>query len=80
MARVSVKLMALLQRHLPPEARGRLPEAEVAAGETVGDLLGRLGIGKGSVHLVMVNGAREEWDAPLRDGDHVTVFPPVAGG
>lgn len=77
---VTIKLFATLQKFLPPGARGRQAQVEVAAGATVGDVLAGLGVPRSSAHLIMVNGEHRAWEAPLADGDSVTVFPPVTGG
>lgn len=80
MPHVTVKLFALLQKYLPEGTRGRQAILPVPEGATVGEVLGGLGIERGSIHLVMVNGEQRGWETPLQDGDAVTVFPPVAGG
>ena len=78
---VHVKLMAVLRSKLPPGAQGGTAAMELAPGATVADVLEKLGLGAGHVHLVMVNGAMEtDRQRLLADGDELTVFPPVAGG
>ena len=75
---VSVKLMAVLRGKLPP---GGKASVELEPGATVASLLDKLGIGAAHVHLVMVNGEMEpDRQRLLKDGDELTVFPPVAGG
>lgn len=78
---VRVKLMGALRSKLPPGAKGGMAEVPCPEGQTVAALLEALGIASGNIHLVMVNGAMEmDRGKGLKEGDEVTVFPPVAGG
>jgi molybdopterin converting factor small subunit len=89
---VEVQLLSILRDCLPPECeRGRavvtLPE-----GATLADLVTHLGVDRrlgGSAAEVVTRGGWQvivsgQYEAdlarPLRDGDRVQVFPPVAGG
>ena len=76
---MTVRLFALLQKHLPEGSRGKAT-VEVPEGATAGDVLSALGVPRHSVHLVMRDGEHVDWDAPVSSGDALTVFPPVAGG
>lgn len=80
MPAVTVKLFAALQKFLPAGSTGRQAVLEIDEGATAGSVLESLGVGRGNAHLVMVNGEQKDWDAPLADGDSMTVFPPVSGG
>ena len=80
MPEVTVKLFAALQKFLPAGTKGRQAVLQIDDGATAGTVLESLGIARGSTHLVMVNGEQKDWDAPLSDGDAMTVFPPVSGG
>lgn len=53
---------------------------ELAAGATAGEVLRGLGVEEGEIWQVAINGEIARRDAPLRDGDVITVFPPVGGG
>jgi len=60
-------------------------EAVTLAAETAGDvfklLQGRHGSHEPLGHCkVAVNDEMADWDTPVRDGDTVLLFPPVAGG
>lgn len=52
----------------------------VAEGETVVDVLDRVGIPVDEVKIVFINGVSSNVDAVLADGDRVGVFPAVGGG
>jgi sulfur carrier protein ThiS len=49
-------------------------------GATVGTLLDSLGIPKGGIWVVAINGVAAEHDHHLEDGDVVKLIPPIAGG
>jgi thiamine biosynthesis protein ThiS len=59
---------------------GDVVEADVPEGLTVDRLLAHLGVDRGEVWLSAVNREVVKPDHPLRDGDSVEVFAPVAGG
>ncbi|MBI3909419.1 MAG: MoaD/ThiS family protein [Armatimonadetes bacterium] len=77
---VTIKLFATLGKYLPPGSTGRAATVEASEGATVGDVLARFGVPRQAAHLIMINGMNQSWNAPLKDGDTLTVFPPVAGG
>lgn len=82
--KVVVKLYAMLAKYLPAGAVDNQVEMDVVADATVGGVLADFGLPPAMCHLVLVNGAfipPSERDAkPLRDGDTLAVWPPVAGG
>lgn len=83
--KVTVKLFATLGDYLPDAARKTNSlELDVPVGTTVGELVGRFNLPERLVHLVLVNGyyisADERLSHALADGDHLAVWPPVAGG
>ena len=55
----------------------RVPVDEAA---TVADLCESVGLPAGVAGLVLVNGVHADAATPLRDGDEVSLFPPVGGG
>jgi molybdopterin converting factor small subunit len=55
----------------------RVPLADAA---TVTDLCASIGLPPGVAGLVLVNGVHADAATPLRDGDEVSLFPPVGGG
>jgi molybdopterin converting factor small subunit len=78
--RLRVKLFAFLARF-----RGNLPagtpfEVELPDGATLADLLRLLQVPAQEVKMTFVNGLAQAEDWPLKDGDEVGVFPPIAGG
>ncbi|MBI2978787.1 MAG: MoaD/ThiS family protein [Rhodospirillales bacterium] len=80
-----VKLYARLDRYLP-ESRAERNEAdlEVPKGTTVAEVFRSLNLPPEVCHLVLVNGhflpPGERETRALKKGDHLAVWPPVAGG
>jgi sulfur carrier protein ThiS len=81
---VTLKLFATLGDYLPPGSRDNHAVLEVAAEESVADIIGRLGLPPKLVHLVLVNGAylppAARGSHRLRPGDQLAIWPPIAGG
>jgi sulfur carrier protein ThiS len=73
---IDLKCYATLAPLMPDNA-GAFP---LLPGETVLDLVTRLGIDPEEVKIVFVNGLTVDLDRVLADGDRVGIFPPVGGG
>ena len=82
--KVVVKLYAMLDKYLPPGSCDNQAATEVAEGASVGRVLAGFGLPPEMCHLVLVNGVfvppSERMTHALKDGDHLAVWPPVAGG
>jgi molybdopterin converting factor small subunit len=77
--RVEVRLFATLARYLPDDGTG-VTVVDLHEGSTVGDLARALGIPADLSRIALVNDHDAADDRPLRAGDVVTLFPPLAGG
>lgn len=77
---LSVKLFATLTKYLPPGAEKKTAILTLDDGATTDDLVARLGIPDGHVHLTLIDGKHAEKGTPLHDGAVVSLFPPIAGG
>ncbi len=75
MARIAVRLKGALAGRFP----GGRTTVEVEAGERVGRLVELLDLPRSS-YIFVVNGAAVGPAHPMRDGDRVDVYPPMAGG
>lgn len=82
--KITMKLYASLGRHLPPNAERNEVEIDVADGTSILSILDAHNVPRESCHLVLLNGVYqapfERGEARLQDGDHLAVWPPVAGG
>ncbi|MEW6573263.1 MAG: MoaD/ThiS family protein [Bacillota bacterium] len=72
---VKLKLFASLRN-------GRFKEKtlDIKEGSTLIELLQQLGIEKEAVAILLVNGRDGEFRQELKEGDVVSVFPPLGGG
>ena len=81
---VTLKLYAGLSDYLPLGSRDNRVEVTIGESETVAGLIARHQLPKKLVHLVLVNGVfipPENRNAHvLRSGDHLAIWPPIAGG
>ena len=78
--KVEVRLFANLAKLLPPGSQKKRATLTVRKGTTVDELLDRLNLPRKVTNIVMVNGAQGDREAELKEGDVVSVFPPIAGG
>ena len=77
---IEVKLFATLRDFLP-EGSGRFSCRMEIDGQTrVEDILSKLKIPEEMPKIILVNGVHGRKDQVLKDGDVLSVFPPVAGG
>lgn len=81
---IKVKLFAMLRDKLPPDSNGEYIDIDVNEGATARDIIDRLDIPHQLAHLVMINGYHllpdEITSRPLKPGETLAIFPPVAGG
>jgi len=73
--KVKVKLFATLRNFGPDEQEMTLPE-----NATVEDAMGLLNLPGNIPLLKIVNGEHRPPEYPLKDGDELALFPPIAGG
>jgi molybdopterin synthase sulfur carrier subunit len=86
---ITLKLFATLSDYLPHEFNGRARvynelQIEVTEDATVQTVIDQFHLPPGMTHLVLVNGIFVPRSArathPLRSGDALAVWPPIAGG
>jgi len=78
MISITIRLHGFLDRRSP--AGGEWLSLQLPAGALAGEALDRLGVPRGAVGLLLVNGQRGDTDTPLADGDRVEIFPLLGGG
>lgn len=77
---ITVAMYAGLARFLPSGAQDRKAAIDVPDGAAVQDVIRRLGIPDDVLCIPVVNGARVTAERVLRDGETLSLFPPLAGG
>ena len=82
--KITMKLYASLGQHLPPQAERNEVVLDIAEGTSILSVLDAHNVPRESCHLVLLNGVYqapfERGESRLKDGDHLAVWPPVAGG
>ena len=74
---VRVKLFGSLKQYLPAGAQGRQAPVEVPTGGGVRDVMRLIGMPEAMAPVILVNGEHVEADAGVKEGDTVSVFPPI---
>jgi len=77
MPRVKLNLYAGLRAHI-----GGKPsvDLEIEPGQTVGELLDRLGVPRGQTRILFVNSRAAALSDKLTGGEQIGVFPAIGGG
>ncbi len=78
--KIQVALYATLSQYLPPGAQNRKAAIEVKDGATVREVMTQLGIPSDLPNILLVNGRQAPETAVLKDGEALSIFPPLAGG
>jgi len=78
MISITIRLHGFLDRHLP--AGGEWLSLQLPTDARAGEALDRLGLPRGAVGLLLVNGQRRDTDTPLAGGDRLEIFPLLGGG
>ena len=81
---VTLKLFASLSGFLPAGAARNKADIEVEKDASIQSVLDAYNVPREQCHLVLVNGVffapEDRATTALKDGDHLAVWPPVAGG
>lgn len=77
MAQIKLSLYATLRTHI-----GGKPsvELEIDSGQTVGDILDRVGVPHDQTRIIFVNNRAAGLEDALRGGEQIGVFPAIGGG
>ncbi|MFW5707219.1 MAG: MoaD/ThiS family protein [Bacteroidota bacterium] len=73
--KVKVRLFATLR-----EGRGKEQIIDFGRNVCPQDIFDQLNIPPNEVAILLINGFNGKPDQPLKDGDTVSIFPPVGGG
>ncbi len=77
---IEVRLFAILQKHLPPGSGPYSCRLRMGKESRVKDVLTRLSLPAGLPKILLVNGVKSSEEATLKNGDVLSVFPPLGGG
>jgi molybdopterin converting factor small subunit len=77
---IEVKLFATLRDYLP-KGSGRFScKVEIDDHTRIQDILAKLHLPEEIPKIILVNGIHGKKEQTLKEGDVVSIFPPVAGG
>ena len=77
---IEVKLFATLRDYLPEGSSRFSCKMEIDRHTRIQDILSMLKIPDDLPKIILVNGIHGKKDQVLKEGDVLSVFPPVAGG
>ena len=72
---IEVRFFATLR-----EGRGKIAEIGAEEASTAGELIRRFEIPAEEVSILLINGFHSKPEDPVKDGDVISIFPPVGGG
>ena len=72
---IEVRFFATLR-----DGRGKVTQVDAAGISTAGDLLRRFEIRPEEVAILLINGFHSRPEDPVKDGDQISLVPPVGGG
>ncbi len=78
--KVQIALYATLSHYLPPGAQNRKAVIEVKDGATIREVMTQVGIPSELPNILLVNGRQAPEGTVLKDGETLSIFPPLAGG
>ena len=81
---LTVKLYAGLSPYLPASAKNNVTHLDTADDTTPADIISEFKLPPELVHIVLLNGVyirpEDRGSAILKEGDVLSMWPPVAGG
>ena len=77
---IEVKLFATLRDYLPKGSERFSCKMEIESQTRIQEILMRLKIPEEMPKIILVNGVHGKKEQILKEGDVLSVFPPVAGG
>jgi sulfur carrier protein ThiS len=80
MVTVLIKAGGLLTDYLKPDVDAHTRRVEAPAGETLRQILESIAVPPGHVAAASANGSLVALDYVPKDGDAITLVPPVQGG
>lgn len=77
---IEVKLFATLRDYLPQGSGKFSCKLQVDPSTRIQDILSQLNIPQEIPKIILVNGIHGKKEQALKEGDVLSIFPPVAGG
>ena len=77
---VKVKLFATFREYLPKGSDGKSWQMEIDDTTTIEQIITTLKLPEEIPKIILVNGLQGSMDQTLKEGDTVSIFPPIAGG
>ena len=77
---VKVKLFATLREYLPKGNDGKSCQMKIDETTTIEQIITKLKIPDEIPKIILVNGLQGSMDQTLKEGDALSIFPPIAGG
>jgi len=77
---IEIKLFATLRDYLPKGSSRFSFKMEIDSHTPIQDILSKLKIPEEMPKIILVNGIHGKKDQILKEGDILSIFPPVAGG
>jgi molybdopterin converting factor small subunit len=77
---VKVKLFATLRDYLPKDSDGRSCLMDIDEKTTIEQIIATFNIPEEIPKIILINGLNGTMDQTLKEGDELSIFPPVAGG
>ena len=72
---IEVRFFATLR-----DGRGKAAQIDAEKAAVAGDILRLCGIEPEEVAILLINGFHSKTEDPVKDGDLISLFPPVGGG
>ena len=72
---IEVRLFATLR-----DGRGKAAQIDAEKAAVAGDILRQLGIEPAEVSILLINGFHSKPEDSVKDGDLISLVPPVGGG
>ncbi len=77
---VEIRLFAIFRDHLPPGSSMFSFKKSLDRETTVAEIIQELKLPDNIPKILIINGVHATPEAVLKDGDVLSIFPPVAGG
>jgi molybdopterin converting factor small subunit len=78
--KIKLKLFATFREYLPENNDGHSSMLELVEGTNVDSVLEQMKLPKDIPKIILINGIQKTAAETLKEGDTLSVFPPIAGG